>query len=258
MSRRRRPRSRGVRHLCLAFSCDRDRCTRQTHAVASRSPRYATTAITRSTPRWWRSISATASASIRRRRRARDVDEGGEGSRSAGRRQSGAAGPATRAAHRVRARAQGDPGGRRPRRRISRRGRRAAVGRFRRCVGRGLDRCRRGVLSRRWACAGTGYRRAGCAVAVRRTHVHARDATVRVLDPRGVSPVGCAWAAPWRLTATTSNRRRWRSSRVSARYRDASADATGERPRLAGSGSTWFVEGAFPDAGRVATTIRSV
>lgn len=35
------------------------------------------------------------------------------------------------------------------------------------------------------------------------------------------------------------------------RWRDALAEATGQRPRLAGSGSTWFVEGAFPGTGRV-------
>jgi 4-diphosphocytidyl-2-C-methyl-D-erythritol kinase len=39
------------------------------------------------------------------------------------------------------------------------------------------------------------------------------------------------------------------------RWRDELADATGERPRLAGSGSSWFVEGAFPDAGRVVRTV---
>ena len=37
--------------------------------------------------------------------------------------------------------------------------------------------------------------------------------------------------------------------------RDALGDATGLRPRLAGSGSTWFVEGAFPDAGLVVHTL---
>ncbi len=43
-----------------------------------------------------------------------------------------------------------------------------------------------------------------------------------------------------------------------AAYRDDLADATGQRPRLAGSGSTWFVEGAHPGQGRVvATTIAS-
>ena len=35
------------------------------------------------------------------------------------------------------------------------------------------------------------------------------------------------------------------------RWRDELAEASGLRPRLAGSGSTWFVEGAFPGAGRV-------
>lgn len=40
-----------------------------------------------------------------------------------------------------------------------------------------------------------------------------------------------------------------------AGYRDQLGDATGLTPVLAGSGSTWFVEGAFPDAGRVVTTL---
>lgn len=40
-----------------------------------------------------------------------------------------------------------------------------------------------------------------------------------------------------------------------AGWRDRLGDATGETPRLAGSGSTWFVEGAYPDAGRVTRTI---
>jgi 4-diphosphocytidyl-2-C-methyl-D-erythritol kinase len=40
------------------------------------------------------------------------------------------------------------------------------------------------------------------------------------------------------------------------RYRDELAEATGQRPRLAGSGSTWFVEGAHPGAGRVVTRTR--
>ncbi len=37
------------------------------------------------------------------------------------------------------------------------------------------------------------------------------------------------------------------------RWRDELGEATGLTPRLAGSGSTWFVEGAFPGAGRVVT-----
>ena len=36
-----------------------------------------------------------------------------------------------------------------------------------------------------------------------------------------------------------------------ARFRDELADATGQVPRLAGSGSTWFVEGEFPGPGRI-------
>jgi len=38
-----------------------------------------------------------------------------------------------------------------------------------------------------------------------------------------------------------------------ARWRDELAEATGVAPTLAGSGSTWFVEGAFPGPGRVVT-----
>ena len=36
-----------------------------------------------------------------------------------------------------------------------------------------------------------------------------------------------------------------------ARARDGLGEISGQRPRLAGSGSTWFVEGAYPGAGRV-------
>lgn len=36
-----------------------------------------------------------------------------------------------------------------------------------------------------------------------------------------------------------------------AGWRDQLGDATGETPRLAGSGSTWFVEGSFPGEGRM-------
>ncbi len=34
------------------------------------------------------------------------------------------------------------------------------------------------------------------------------------------------------------------------RWRDELADASGQRPRLAGSGGTWFVEGEYPGGGR--------
>lgn len=39
-----------------------------------------------------------------------------------------------------------------------------------------------------------------------------------------------------------------------AAWRDRLAKATGLRPRLAGSGSTWFVEGAFPGENRIIAT----
>ncbi|QXC60996.1 hypothetical protein KSP35_22220 [Aquihabitans sp. G128] len=39
-----------------------------------------------------------------------------------------------------------------------------------------------------------------------------------------------------------------------ARWRDQLAQATGAVPVLAGSGSTWFVAGAFPEAGTVVRT----
>lgn len=38
-----------------------------------------------------------------------------------------------------------------------------------------------------------------------------------------------------------------------ARWRDELGDLAGITPRLAGSGSTWFVEGGFPGSGRVVT-----
>ena len=40
-----------------------------------------------------------------------------------------------------------------------------------------------------------------------------------------------------------------------ARYRDQLGDATGQTPILAGSGATWFVEGAYRDVGRVVKTL---
>lgn len=40
-----------------------------------------------------------------------------------------------------------------------------------------------------------------------------------------------------------------------ARWRDELGNATGMTPRLAGSGSSWFVEGSFPEAGMVLHTI---
>ena len=41
------------------------------------------------------------------------------------------------------------------------------------------------------------------------------------------------------------------------RWRDELAEATGQRPRLAGSGSTWFVEGAHAGPGRLVVRTRA-
>ena len=43
-----------------------------------------------------------------------------------------------------------------------------------------------------------------------------------------------------------------------AATRDAFGDATGQTPRLAGSGSPWFVEGDFPHAGTVLRTVPEI
>jgi 4-diphosphocytidyl-2-C-methyl-D-erythritol kinase len=40
-----------------------------------------------------------------------------------------------------------------------------------------------------------------------------------------------------------------------AGYRDQLGEATGETPVLAGSGATWFVAGAFGEAGKVVSTL---
>lgn len=85
------------------------------------------------------------------------------------------------------------------------------------------------------------------------------DRTLTLFTP----PVGCstpAVYAEWdRLGGPTSDGHNDLEAAALAveprlaRYRDELGDASGEQPRLAGSGSTWFVEGAFPGEGRVVT-----
>jgi 4-diphosphocytidyl-2-C-methyl-D-erythritol kinase len=41
-----------------------------------------------------------------------------------------------------------------------------------------------------------------------------------------------------------------------ARWRDELGEASGKTPRLAGSGSAWFVEGEYPGGGRIVTRAR--
>ncbi|MCB0962946.1 MAG: 4-(cytidine 5'-diphospho)-2-C-methyl-D-erythritol kinase [Acidimicrobiales bacterium] len=78
-------------------------------------------------------------------------------------------------------------------------------------------------------------------------------------------PVGCATPAVYRAwdelggpTAEGPNDLEPAALVVApelARWRDRLGDATGEVPVLAGSGSTWFVPGAFPEAGTVVRTV---
>jgi 4-diphosphocytidyl-2-C-methyl-D-erythritol kinase len=89
--------------------------------------------------------------------------------------------------------------------------------------------------------------------------------TVTLLTP----PFGCSTPAVYRAwdelggpTAEGPNDLEAAALRVEprlARYRDLLGDATGQVPRLAGSGSTWFVDGAHPGDGLVvAATVPAI
>jgi 4-diphosphocytidyl-2-C-methyl-D-erythritol kinase len=85
------------------------------------------------------------------------------------------------------------------------------------------------------------------------------DRSFTVLTP----PFGCSTPAVYRLwdelggpTAEGPNDLEPAALAVEPRlaeWRDTLGDATGRTPVLAGSGSSWFVEGAFPGGGRVVT-----
>jgi 4-diphosphocytidyl-2-C-methyl-D-erythritol kinase len=82
-----------------------------------------------------------------------------------------------------------------------------------------------------------------------------------VTPPFGCSTAGVyrAWDGLGRPTADGPNDLEAAAVAVEpglARWRDRLADTTGQAPVLAGSGSTWYVEGAFPGDGRlVARTV---
>jgi 4-diphosphocytidyl-2-C-methyl-D-erythritol kinase len=77
----------------------------------------------------------------------------------------------------------------------------------------------------------------------------------------GLPPFGCATPAVYRAwdelggpSASGANDLEAAALRVEPRlalWRDRLGDATGQVPTLAGSGSTWFVPGAFPGDGRI-------
>ena len=87
------------------------------------------------------------------------------------------------------------------------------------------------------------------------------DRTFTVVTP----PFGCSTPAVYRAwddlggpTADGPNDLEPAALAVEPRlveWRDRLGDATGAVPVLAGSGSTWFVEGAFPSAGTVVRTL---
>lgn len=84
---------------------------------------------------------------------------------------------------------------------------------------------------------------------------HVERTFTLLTPPFGVSTpaVYRAWDAMGGPTATGPNDLEPAALEVEprlARYRDELGDATGVAPVLAGSGSTWFVEGAFPGPGR--------
>lgn len=154
----------------------------------------------------------------------------------------------------VRAGPQGHPARVGPRGRLSGRRSRPALGRLHRRGACRVHWCPCGVLPRGWAGSRAGHRRARGAAAVRGAHGHAGDPAVRALDA-GRLPAVERDGHPAASTATTSSRRPSSSSLASAGARCADRATGVLRLRLAGSGSTWFVEGAFPDVGRVAHTI---
>lgn len=91
------------------------------------------------------------------------------------------------------------------------------------------------------------------------------DRTFTLLTPPGLA---CSTPAVYRAwddlggpTAPGRNDLEPAALRVEPRlagWRDRLGDATGQTPTLAGSGSTWFVEGAFPDAVEGAVVVRTV
>ncbi len=128
-----------------------------------------------------------------------------------------------------------------------------------------LPRCCAGAGATTWPAAAIGADVAFCLVGGR-----ARVSGIgEVVEPLpfepleltlALPPFGCstsavyrAWdgsAAPPATGATTSSRPRWPSS-PGGRVADRLGEATGQVPQLAGSGSTWFVEGAYPGPDRV-------
>jgi 4-diphosphocytidyl-2-C-methyl-D-erythritol kinase len=106
-----------------------------------------------------------------------------------------------------------------------------------------------------FCCVGGRARVSGVGEVVERLAFERRTFTL-LTPPFGVSTaaVYAEWDAMGGPAADGFNDLEPAAVRVEPRllqWRDRLGDATGRTPTLAGSGSTWFVEGAFPGDGRV-------
>ena len=134
------------------------------------------------------------------------------------------------------------PGRRRAGRRIGRRGGGAALGGSSRPADRRRPGCRRAVLRRGREGVGERHRGAGRAARLRGLHGGARHAGAGGVDTRGLPSLGRPRRPERRGTATTSSRRHWCVEPRLAWWRDLISAVAGDRPRLAGSGGTWYLE----------------
>ena len=135
------------------------------------------------------------------------------------------------------------PAGARARRRVERCGRDPPMGGGRRCRARRVARRRRPVLPVRRPGAGdaaSARSRAACLASLVRSRSSCRPSACR--RPTSTA-VGRARAGRRGSTATTSSPRRCRWTLGWREWRQRIEAATGARPTLAGSGSTWFVDG---------------
>ena len=90
-----------------------------------------------------------------------------------------------------------------------------------------------------------------------RPYVHEQYTLLLVPVPCDTAAVYAAWdelAGPHGDNGNDLEAAALRVEPALARWRDRLGDATGMVPRLAGSGSTWFVAGAHPGGGRVVAT----
>ena len=222
----------------------------EAHASRCGSPASGTTGCTSSTPRWSPSTSPTPSTMteghgrhLRRPPRRRGTSRATTSSRRA-LALVGPHAPTSRSTSRSRPAPASAAGPPTPPR--------SCAGPATRDLGAGGGAGRRRALLRRRR-PGPGAAASASVVEplpVRGADLHPPDAAAALLDGRGLRAPGTSWAGRRARTATTWSRPRWPSCPELARWRDELAKRTGPVPMLAGSGSTWFVEGSLPGEGR--------